>query len=94
MAEVDKIQSLRPESIVKHIDLYLEIMFLKSKLSRAERQMMAVVISIVNNCHYCQIHHSEALNHYWKDDGNILRLQNDYKDARLSEKRIVAMSFC
>jgi len=93
LAEVHKIQSLRPESIVKHMDLYLEIMFSKSELSRAEREMMAVVTSVVNNCHYCQIHHAEALNHYWKDDENILRLQNDYKDAQLSKKELVLCQF-
>jgi len=27
LADVHKIQSLRPESIVKHMDLYMEIMF-------------------------------------------------------------------
>lgn len=32
IAEMHKIQSLRPESIVKHIDLYMEIMFSKSEL--------------------------------------------------------------
>lgn len=36
LADVHKIQSLRPESIVHHMDLYLEIMFSKSELSRAE----------------------------------------------------------
>jgi hypothetical protein len=46
LAEVHKIQSLRPESIVKHIDLYMEIMFSKSELSRAEREMMAVITSV------------------------------------------------
>lgn len=46
---VSPIQSLRPESIVEHIDLYLEIMFSKSELSRAEREMMAVVVTV---CRY------------------------------------------
>jgi len=45
LADVHKIQSLRPESIVKHMDLYIEIMFTKSELSRAEREMMAVIVS-------------------------------------------------
>lgn len=93
LAEVHKIQSLRPESIVKHMDLYLEIMFSKSELSRAEREMMAVVTSVANNCYYCQTHHSEALNHYWRDDEKILRLQNDYKDAQLSEKELKLCQF-
>jgi len=75
LAEVHKIQSLRPESIVKHIDLYMEIMFSKSELSRAEREMIAVVVSACNNCEYCQTHHAEALNNYWKntDRINLLR---------------------
>ena len=54
LAEVHTIQSLHPESIVKRIDLYLEIMFSKSELSRAEREMMAVVVSVANGCEYCR----------------------------------------
>jgi uncharacterized peroxidase-related enzyme len=70
LADVHKIQSFRPESIVAHMDLYLEIMFSKSELSRAEREMMAVVVSVANGCEYCQMHHAQALNHYhyWKND--------------------------
>ena len=93
LAAVHKIQSLRPESIVKHMDLYLEIMFSKSELSRAEREMMAVVTSVSNNCYYCQIHHSEALNNYWKDDERILRLQHNYSEAQLSEKELLLCQF-
>ena len=63
-AEVHKIQSLRPVSIAKHIDLYLDIMFPKSDLSRADREMMAVVFSIKNGCEYCRLHRAEALNQY------------------------------
>lgn len=93
LAEVHKIQSLRPESIVKHIDLYMEIMFSKSELSRAEREMMAVVTSVTNNCQYCQIHHSEALNKYWKDDYRIVHLRSNYKKAQLSEKELLLCQF-
>ncbi|NCT10421.1 MAG: peroxidase-related enzyme [Flavobacteriia bacterium] len=93
LAEVHKIQSLRPESIVKHIDLYMEIMFSKSELSRAEREMMAVVTSVANKCQYCQIHHSEALNNYWKDDYRIVHLRSNYKKAQLSEKELLLCQF-
>ena len=93
LAEVHKIQSLRPESIVKHIDLYMEIMFSKSELSRAEREMMAVVTSVANNCHYCQIHHSEALNSYWRDEEKLIRLRSNYFDANLSEKELLLCQF-
>ncbi len=86
LAEVHKIQSLRPESIIRHMDLYMEIMFSKSPLSRAEREMMAVVTSSVNGCAYCQIHHIEALKHYWKDDIKIAALQLNYGNAGLSDR--------
>ncbi|MBE0422367.1 MAG: peroxidase-related enzyme [Lutibacter sp.] len=88
LAEVHKIQSLRPESIVKHIDLYMEIMFSKSELSRAEREMMAVVTSVSNQCFYCQIHHSQALNNYWKNEDRIQKLRKNYFDAQLNEREI------
>lgn len=93
LAEVHKIQSLRPESIIKHMDLYMEIMFSKSELSRAEREMMAVVTSITNQCYYCQIHHSEALNNYWKNDEKILKLQKNFNAAQLTEKELLLCEF-
>ena len=87
IAEVHKIQSLRPESIVKHMDLYLEIMFSKSELNRAEREMMAVVVSVTNDCEYCYLHHGEALNHYWKSDEKVSLLVKDYRKAGLSSRQ-------
>ena len=58
LADVHTIQSLRPESIVKHVELYLEIMFSKSELSRADREMIGVIVSVCNKCEYCEIHHA------------------------------------
>lgn len=84
LAEVHKIQSLRPESIVKHIELYMEIMFSRSSLSRAEREMIAVVVSLINECTYCQAHHGEALNHYWKDKDRLEAFKHDIYSAELS----------
>lgn len=83
IAEVHKIQSLRPEGIVKHRDLYMDIMFSKSQLSRAQREMVAVVVSVTNKCVYCASHHGSALNHYWKDDGKLSKLLADYTSAGL-----------
>lgn len=93
LAEVHKIQSLRPESIIKHIDFYLEIMFSKSELSRAEREMMAVVVSSCNNCEYCQIHHAEALNHYWKSPEKVNQLKKNYLKTDISKKELVLCEF-
>jgi uncharacterized peroxidase-related enzyme len=93
LAEVHKIQSLRPESIVHHMDLYMEIMFTRSELSRAEREMMAVVVSVSNGCNYCMLHHSQALNHYWKNYNKISLLKNDFNNSDLTNKEISLCEF-
>ncbi len=71
LADIHKIQSLRPESIARHMDLYMEIMFSRSELSRAQREMMAVVVSVANGCQYCTMHHLQAVKHYIKDERQV-----------------------
>jgi len=84
IAEVHKIQSLNPKSIVNHMDLYLTIMFGNSPLKRYQREMMAVVVSMANQCKYCENHHLEALKNYWKDQERIAQFLDDYQKANLS----------
>lgn len=93
LARVHTIQSLRPESIVKHIDLYLEIMFSKSELSRPEREMMAVIVSVANQCEYCQIHHADALNNYWKDYQKVALLRQDFRQVELTKRELLLCEF-
>ncbi len=83
LAEIHKIQSLNPESIVRHMDLYMTVMFGRSPLKRYQREMMAVVVSAANKCRYCQLHHGEALNHFWKDEEKIEALRNNYERVDL-----------
>ena len=47
-----KIHSLNPRSMQGHFDLYKVLMRGKSDLSRAQREMIAVVVSKTNQCHY------------------------------------------
>lgn len=44
--------SLNPEALDAHVQLYRVVMFGASGLSRAEREAMAVAVSVVNDCHY------------------------------------------
>jgi uncharacterized peroxidase-related enzyme len=67
IAEVHTIQSLNPPTIPAHMELYRTVMFSHSPLSRAKREMIAVVVSETNRCRYCVVHHGEALLHFWKD---------------------------
>lgn len=47
-----KVHSLNPESLRDHLQLYKSTMHGASGLSRAEREMIAVVVSSINECHY------------------------------------------
>lgn len=86
LAEVYQIQSLLPETILKHMDLYKEIMFGKSNLKREIRELIAVIVSITNNCKYCVLHHAEALKFYWKDQNKIDALINNYSAIDFDDK--------
>ena len=49
---VVKAMSLQPRVLSRSMQLYREIMFGRSGLSRAERELLAVVVSCHNDCHY------------------------------------------
>ena len=93
LSNIMKIHSLNPDAIKKHMELYLTIMFGSSKLSREERELIAVVVSNSNHCDYCINHHSEALNHYWKDDDMIQRFLQDYQSVKLSTKKLTMIEY-
>ena len=44
--------SLNPTVLHRSMALYAAIMFGPSELSRAERELLAVVVSNANDCHY------------------------------------------
>ncbi len=86
LAEVHTIQSLNPESIRRHMDLYMTIMFGSSPLSRAEREMIGVIVSTTNRCRYCVAHHRAALAHFWKDKERLDLLETDPERAATSDR--------
>ncbi len=47
-----KIHSLHPASLVDHLHLYKTLMYGDSPLTRAQREMIGVVVSAINRCEY------------------------------------------
>ncbi len=47
-----KIHSLNPASLLDHQHLYKTLMYGDSPLSRAQREMIGVVVSAINRCEY------------------------------------------
>ena len=52
MFNIVKAMSLRPGVLHRSMELYKGIMFGPSGLSRQERELLAVVVSRQNDCHY------------------------------------------
>jgi alkylhydroperoxidase family enzyme len=47
-----KVHSLHPETLRAHIDMYRTVMYGRSAITRTEREMIGVVVSKINDCHY------------------------------------------
>jgi alkylhydroperoxidase family enzyme len=47
-----KIHSLNVRSLEAHLSLYRALMYGRSGLSRARREMIGVTVSVLNHCHY------------------------------------------
>lgn len=47
-----KIHSLNLPSLEGHYQFYRTLMYGRSDLSRAQREMIGVVVSVINQCHY------------------------------------------
>ena len=68
VANIHQSQSLMPEIIRNHLDLYMNIMYNKdTKLTRKQKELIATVVSYLNSCKYCITHHYEALLTHWPD---------------------------
>ncbi len=86
VSNIMRVQSLAPEAMEAHLDLYLTLLFGSRGLSRAERELIAVVVSVENGCDYCTLHHAVALEAWWKDAERVARLRKDPAEAELSQR--------
>jgi alkylhydroperoxidase family enzyme len=51
-ANIIRVSGVNPPVLEQHVSLYRSIMFGESPLSRQQREMIAVVVSALNQCHY------------------------------------------
>jgi alkylhydroperoxidase family enzyme len=52
VANILAVTGLHPQALAAHFDLYKNLMFAASPLTRRQREMIAVVVSATNECHY------------------------------------------
>ena len=80
-----KIMSRSPESLKDAMKMYLTIMYGPSDLSRAQREMLATVVSQTNNCFYWIESHGEDFRAEVKDDTLADQLKQNWKTAELDD---------
>jgi alkylhydroperoxidase family enzyme len=47
-----RIHGIHPKTMRHHYEMYLELMHGPSPLSRRQRELIAVSVSVANHCHY------------------------------------------
>ena len=81
-----KIMSLSPTALKESMRMYLAIMYGESELSRAQREMLATVVSQVNHCYYWIEAHGDDFRDEVKDKEKAQHLKHNWQTADLSEE--------
>jgi uncharacterized peroxidase-related enzyme len=75
------------------IDMSDDLMLGESGLSRLEREMIAVVVSAVNHCHYCLTAHGAAVRYRSKDPVLGDTVEHNYRAASITRKQKAMLDF-
>ena len=78
--------ALRPGHLLRWNEHYEELMKGDSGLSKAEREMIAVVVSVANDCRYCIAAHSAALRKLTKDPALADAIAADHTQAPIDPR--------
>ncbi len=86
--------SLKPARLRNFISTYNEIMLGEdSRLSKLEREMIAVVVSSCNRCYYCLVAHGQAVRELSGDPELGELLVMNYRVAELSKRHRAMLDY-
>lgn len=86
--------SVNPAVLRTHYALYRAIMFGPSPLTRTQREVVATVVSLLNQCHRRIHHHGEALRQVQRGDPTLLRaLVDGFRSAPVSPAERVMLQY-
>ena len=85
--------TLRPKKFELFRQYNNELMLGESGLSKLEREMIAVVVSCVNHCHYCLIAHGAAVRVLSGDAVLGDQLVTNYRAAKLDARTRAMLDF-
>lgn len=82
-----------PVKLQAFIDMVDDLMLADSGISKLEREMIAVVVSAVNHCHYCLTAHGAAVRQRSKDPVMGELMVQNYRAATLPPKQKAMLDF-
>jgi uncharacterized peroxidase-related enzyme len=88
-----RVYALRPRHLELWNAFYDDLMRGDSRLSKAQREMIAVVVSTINRCHYCMVSHGAALRKLTGDPRLVEQLRTNYKYAALEQRDRAMLDF-
>jgi uncharacterized peroxidase-related enzyme len=88
-----RLYALRPSRLLAWNTHYEEAMKGESELTKAEREMIAVVVSVTNDCAYCIAAHSAALRKLTKDPALADQIAADHARADISARMRSALDY-
>ena len=88
-----RVYALRPRHLELWDAFYDDLMRGESGLTKPQREMIAVVVSTVNSCHYCMVSHAAALRKLTGDPVLVEQLRTNYKYAELEPRERAMLDF-
>src|SRR5436853_7933966 len=82
-----RVYAIRPRHLELWNAFYDDLMRGESGLTKAQREMIAVVVSAANRCHYCVVSHSAALRKLTGDAPLADQLATNYGYASLEPRQ-------
>lgn len=90
---VFRVYSFRPERLTAWFGHYKQLHEPTEHLNAAEREMIAVAVSLANGCLYCLVAHGAALREALGDPIKADRITLDYRRAGLDAKMEAVLDF-
>jgi uncharacterized peroxidase-related enzyme len=90
---VFRIFAFREPHLLRWWAHYDELLRGDSGLSKAQREMIAVVVSATNRCHYCLVSHTSAVRLLTKDPVLAEQIATDYRVAPLEPKERAMLDY-
>ena len=85
--------ALRPEHLLRWWAYYDDLLRGESGLTKVQREMIAVVVSATNRCHYCIVSHSAALRKLTGNPELADQVAADYAAAGLEPRERAMLDF-